>query len=120
MIGAYTIGKKAVTFGYKRYGVPGAIASGGAALAGYLVVRRALKSSTSDGSVDSAIDAGEIQSAVEEQGLSAVTGTGTLDRAIDEEAIGSTVDVDDVQSSAADETDEFAEGAGEGDSSDEN
>ncbi|OAQ54690.1 hypothetical protein HTG_03775 [Natrinema mahii] len=120
MIGAYTIGKKAVTFGYKRYGVPGAIASGGAALAGYLVVRRALQSATSDGSVDSAIDAGEIQSAVEEQGLSAVTDTGTLDRAIDEDAIGSAVDMDDVQSSAADETDEFTEGAGEGDSSGEN
>jgi len=76
MIGAYTIGKKAVQFGYKRYGIPGAIATGGAALAGYLIVRRALKSSTNGGNVDSAIDAGEIQSAVEEKGLSAVTDTG--------------------------------------------
>ncbi|QCC59748.1 hypothetical protein DVR14_14385 [Natrinema thermotolerans] len=117
MIGAYTIGKKAVTFGYKRYGVPGAVASGGAALAGYLVVRRALQSSTNDGSVDSAIDAGEIQSAVEEKGLGAVTDKGTLDRAINEDEIGSPFDMGDVQSSAADETDEFAEGAGEGDSS---
>jgi len=58
MIGAYTIGKKAVQFGYKRYGIPGAIATGGAALAGYLIVRRALKSSTNGGNVDSAIDAG--------------------------------------------------------------
>lgn len=117
MIGAYTIGKKAVTFGYKRYGVPGAIASGGAALAGYLVVRRALKSSTSDGNVDSAIDAGEIQSAVEEKGLSAVTDKGTLDRAINEEEVGSTFDMDDVQSSAEEETDELADSTGEGDSS---
>lgn len=117
MIGAYTIGKKAVTFGYKRYGVPGAIASGGAALAGYLIVRRALKSSTNGGKVDSAIDAGEIQSAVEEKGLSAVTDTGTLERAINEEEVGSTFDMDDVQSSAEEETDEFADSTGDGDSS---
>lgn len=117
MIGAYTIGKKAVTFGYKRYGVPGAIASGGAALAGYLVVRRALKSSTDGGSVDEAIDANEIKSAVEEKGLSAVTEKGTLDRAINEDEVGSTFDMDDVQSSAEEETDEFTDSAGEGDSS---
>ncbi|QCS41793.1 hypothetical protein [Natrinema versiforme] len=112
MIGAYTIGKKAVTFGYKRYGVPGAVASGGAALAGYLIVRRALKSSTNDGNVDSAIDAGEIQSAVEEKGLGTVTSTETLDRAINEDEVGSTFDMDDVQSSAEEETDEFADSTG--------
>ncbi|SEP64573.1 hypothetical protein [Natrinema salaciae] len=117
MIGAYTIGKKAVSFGYKRYGIPGAVASGGAALAGYLIVRRALKSSTNGENVDSAIDAGEIQSAVEEKGLSAVTDRGTLDRAIDEENVGSAVDMGDVQSSAEDETDEVADSAGDGDSS---
>ncbi|WP_226007618.1 hypothetical protein [Natrinema salinisoli] len=117
MIGAYTIGKKAVTFGYKRYGVPGAVASGGAALAGYLIVRRALKSSANDGTVDSAINAGEIQSAVEEKGLGAVTDKGTLDRAIDEEEVGSAFDMDDVQSSAEEETDEFTDSTGEGDSS---
>ncbi|MDF9744121.1 hypothetical protein [Natrinema salsiterrestre] len=117
MIGAYTIGKKAVTFGYKRYGVPGAVASGGAALAGYLIVRRALKSSTDGDTADSAIDASEIQSAVEEKGLGAVTDKGTLDRAIDEEEVGSAFDMDDVQSSAEEETDEFADRTGDGDSS---
>jgi hypothetical protein len=116
MIGAYTIGKKAVTFGYKRYGVPGAVASGGAALAGYVIVRRALKSSTNGGNVDSAIDAGEIQSAVEEKGLGAVTDKGTLEPAINDEEVGSGFDIDDVQSSAQDETDEFADGTGERDS----
>lgn len=116
MIGAYTIGKKAVTFGYKRYGVPGAVASGGAALAGYLIVRRALKSSTNGGNVDSAIDAGEIQSAVEEKGLGAVTDTGTLDRAINQEEVGSTFDMDAVQSSAEEETDDFTDSTGDGDS----
>ncbi|PSQ08090.1 hypothetical protein BRC97_01560 [Halobacteriales archaeon QS_6_71_20] len=44
MIGAYTVGKRAVKFGYERYGVPGAVASGGAVLAGYLIVRRVLRS----------------------------------------------------------------------------
>jgi len=116
MIGAYTIGKKAVTFGYKRYGIPGAVASGGAALAGYLVVRRALKSSTNDGNVDSAIDAGTIQSAVEEQGLSAVTDKGTLEQAVDEDKLGSPLNMDDVQSSAEDETDEVTDTSADGDS----
>lgn len=112
MIGTYTIGKKAVMFGYKRYGIPGAVASGGAALAGYLIVRRALKSSTSDGNVDSAIDAGEIQSAVEEKGLGAVTSTETLDRAINEDEVSSAVNMDDLQSSAEEETDEFGDSTG--------
>ncbi|RZH68212.1 hypothetical protein [Natrinema altunense] len=116
MIGAYTIGKKAVTFGYKRYGIPGAVASGGAALVGYLIVRRALESSTNDGTVESAIDAGEIRSAVAETGLSAVTEKETLERAIDEEQVDTGVDMDDVQSSVADETDEFADGTGGDDS----
>lgn len=111
MIGAYTIGKKAVTFGYKRYGIPGAIASGGAALAGYVIVRRALKSASDSEDVDSAIDAGEIQSAVQEKGLSAVTDTDTLDRSIDEDEVGTTFDMDDVQSEAEDETEEFSEGS---------
>lgn len=111
MIGTYTLGKKAVMFGYKRYGVPGAIASGGAALAGYLVVRRALKSSTNGENVDSAIDAEEIKSAVDEKGLSAVTETGTLERAINRDEIGSAVDMGDVQSSAEDETDEVTDGS---------
>ena len=117
MIGAYTIGKKAVTFGYKRYGIPGAVASGGAALAGYLIVRRALQSSTNDGGVDSAIDAGEIKSAVDEGGLGAVTDRGTLEQAINEEEVGSPVDMDRVRSSADDEISEGAETDADGDSS---
>ncbi|WP_049888511.1 MULTISPECIES: hypothetical protein [unclassified Natrinema] len=116
MIGAYTIGKKAVTFGYKRYGIPGAVALGGAALVGYLIVRRALESSTNDGRVDSAIDAGEIRSAVAERGLSAVTEKETLERAIDEEEFDTEVDITDVQSSAEAETDEFTDSTGRDDS----
>lgn len=107
MIGAYTIGKKAVKFGYKRYGVPGAVATGGAAMIGYVAVKRALKSSADGENVDSAIDAGTIKSAVDEKGLSAVTDVGTLNEAVDERQLDSDVDMDEVASSADDETDEM-------------
>lgn len=114
MIGAYTIGKKAVKFGYKRYGVPGAVATGGAALVGYVAVRRALRSSSGDGNVDSAIDAGTIKSAVDEEGLSAVTDAETLDEAVDERQLDSDVDMDEVAASADEETDEMIdEGVGD-------
>lgn len=109
MIGAFTIGKKAVKFGYKRFGIPGAVASGGAALAGYVVVRRALKSSVDSDGVDSAINAETIKTAVDEKGLDAVTDEATLNDAIDEERVDSSVDMDDVQSSAEEETDELAD-----------
>ena len=112
MFGAYTPGKKAAKFGYKRYGVPGAVASGGAALAGYVVVRRALRSATkSDADSDdiaAAVDAGAVKRAVEEQGLGAVTDRETLDAAINEEKLDAPVDVDEVQSAAAEESDEVA------------
>ncbi|QSW98731.1 hypothetical protein [Haloterrigena alkaliphila] len=112
MIGAFTVGKKAVKFGYKRYGIPGAIASGGIVLVGYVAVRRALKSQTGadDATLDSAIDAESIKSAVQEDGLQAVTDTGTLDDAINQDELGSPVDTDDVQSSVSDETEEFTGG----------
>lgn len=113
MLGAYTIGKKAVQFGYKRYGIPGAVASGGAALAGYVVVRRALKSSTNSNDVSSAIDAGEIKSAVDERGLAAVTDRETLDDAINREELNGSVDMDEVQSSAAEESDEVTDSRGD-------
>ncbi|SEW11018.1 hypothetical protein [Natrinema salifodinae] len=113
MIGAYTIGKKAVTFGYRRYGIPGAIASGGAALAGYVIVRRALQSAANSENVDSAIDADELRSAVENEGLSAVADRDTLDQSIDADRIGSTFDMDDVQSSAESETEEFTDNSGD-------
>lgn len=109
MIGAFTLGKKAVKFGYKRYGIPGAVASGGAALAGYLAVRRALKSSTDSADVSSAIDAKEIKSAVDEEGLGAVTDKSTLTDAIDEEKVDGPVDMDSVQSSTAAETEEMTD-----------
>ena len=100
MIGALSIGKKAVTFGYKRYGIPGAIASGSIALAGYVAVRRALQSVTNDDedALESAIDAQSLQQAVDEGGLGAVADPQLLDEAIDPDELRSAVDVDDVQS----------------------
>ncbi|GAB3664268.1 hypothetical protein [Halopiger thermotolerans] len=116
MIGAFTVGKKAVKFGYKRYGIPGAIASGGLVLVGYVAVRRALKSQTNadDATLDSAIDAGSIKSAVEEDGLQAVTDTQTLDDAINQDELNTPVDTDDVQSSVSEETDELTDDGNEG------
>ncbi len=109
MIGALSLGKKAVTFGYKRYGVPGAIASGGVALAGYVAVRRALRSATNadEDTLESAIDAESLTNAVEQEGLEAVTDVQTLDEVIDEEQLHSAVDENDISSSVGEVTDEF-------------
>ncbi|ELY49765.1 hypothetical protein [Natronorubrum bangense] len=109
MIGALSLGEKAVTFGYKRYGVPGAIASGGVALAGYVAVRRALRSATNadEDTLESAIDTESLTDAVEQEGLEAVTDVQTLDDVIDEEQLRSAVDETDVSSSVGEVTDEF-------------
>lgn len=105
MIGL-TLGKKALTYGYKRAGIPGAIATGSAAAIGYVVVKRALKSNTSGGNVDAAIDTDQIKSAVDEKGLGAVTDKGTLESAINEDELETDVDMNDVQSDAEDETED--------------
>ena len=111
MIGALSIGRKAVKFGYKRYGIPGAIASGGIALAGYVAVRRALQSATNDDqdAIDSAIDTQSLKNAVDEGGLGAVTDAQLLDEAIDRDELRSAVDVDEIQSSVSEQTDEFTD-----------
>ncbi|SDK20712.1 hypothetical protein [Natronorubrum texcoconense] len=112
MLGALSVGKKAVSFGYKRYGVPGAVASGGAVLIGYVVVRRALQAATEadEGSIGAAIDAESLEAAIDQNGLQAVTNVGTIDEAIDREQLRSNVDIGTVQSdveSSIEETDEF-------------
>ncbi|MFC6904226.1 hypothetical protein [Halalkalicoccus tibetensis] len=111
MIGL-ALGKKALKAGYKRAGIPGAIATGSAAAIGYVVVKRALKSNTNGGSIDAAIDADRIRSAVDEDGVGAVTDKGTLESAIDEDELGTDVDMDDVQSDAEDETEGVDGGSG--------
>ncbi|AGB37353.1 hypothetical protein [Natronococcus occultus] len=56
MIGAFTVGKKALLFGYKRYGIPGAIASGAVFLAGYVAVRRLLSGSANAESLEDVVE----------------------------------------------------------------
>lgn len=102
MIGL-TLGKKAVKFGYKRAGVPGAITTGSAAAVGYVAVKRALKSNTNEKNVDAAINTGQIKSAVNEEGISAVTDRDTLESAIDEDQLKTDVDMQNVQSDTEDE-----------------
>ena len=120
MIGALSLGKKAVTVGYKRYGVPGAIASGGVALAGYVAVRRALQSATNadEETLESAIDAESLTNAVEQEGLEAMTDVQTLEDVIDEDQLRSAVDETDVSSSVGEVTDEFTGEAGDSSDSD--
>jgi hypothetical protein len=48
MVGVLAIAKKAATFGYKRYGVPGAVASVAVVLGGYYYLKKALSGSKSD------------------------------------------------------------------------
>ena len=103
MIGL-SLGKKAIKYGYKRAGVPGAIATGSATAVGYMVVKRALKSRTGEQNVDAAIDTDRIRSAVDEDGIRAVTDRETLESAVDEGQLDSTVDIGNVQSVAEDET----------------
>lgn len=43
MIGALTVGKKAAKFGYKKYGVPGAVLAGAGGIAGLVVAKKGLK-----------------------------------------------------------------------------
>lgn len=103
MIGL-SLGKKAVKYGYKRAGIPGAIATGSAAAVGYMIVKRALKSRTNEKNVDAAIDTNQIKSAVNEHGINAVTDRKTLESAVDEDQLNSNVDIENVQSEAEDET----------------
>jgi len=46
MLGPMTVGKKAASWGYKKYGVPGAVATGAVGVAGYVAVRRAFRRSS--------------------------------------------------------------------------
>ena len=107
MFGPLTVGKKAAKFGYKRYGIPGAVAAGSTGVLGYLVVRRAVKSVVKRKDVSGVVDAGTIQSAVEADGLGAITDRKTLESAIDEDQLGTPIDVEEVQSVTEEETDEM-------------
>lgn len=111
MLGKYTVGKKALKFGYKRYGLPGAVASGGAALLGYLALKRALKSRVGGGNVESAIDPDAVKDVVDEKGVGAVTDPGTLDEVVDEERLDTDVDLGEVGDDAESETESLRDEA---------
>ncbi|WP_049904638.1 hypothetical protein [Natrialba asiatica] len=87
MIGLLTVGKKAMTIGYRRYGVPGALAFGALTLAGYVLLRRALDRAAGSERVPSAVDVETIQTAVENEGVGAVADPTTLGDAINPEGI---------------------------------
>jgi predicted membrane protein len=50
MVTVLAIAKKAMSFGYKRYGVPGALASALIAVLGYRYLRKKLEASVETGS----------------------------------------------------------------------
>ncbi|WP_227379725.1 hypothetical protein [Haladaptatus halobius] len=104
-----TVGKKALKVGYKRYGIPGAIVTGSVAALGYVLIRRALKSTTGKENVESAINIEELQAQVREKGLGAITNRETLESAINEDELDTNVEIEDVQSEAEEETDELDE-----------
>lgn len=66
------------------------------ALAGFVTVRRALDSTT-DADVEPALDIREIQSAVEENGLRAITEIETLESAINDDELESEIDIQRLQ-----------------------
>ncbi|MFC4358565.1 hypothetical protein ACFO0N_11495 [Halobium salinum] len=111
MLGKYTVGKKALKFGYKRFGIPGAVASGGAALLGYLAVKRALNSRVRGGNAESAIDPDAVKRVVDEKGVGAVTDPGTLDEVVDEDRLDTDVDLDEVSDDAESEAENLRDEA---------
>lgn len=48
MLGPLTVGKKAASWGYRKYGVPGAVATGVAGVAGYVAVRSLVRRAVRD------------------------------------------------------------------------
>jgi|GEM_PF-4738344 len=74
---------------------------GSLALAGYVVVRRALDSTVDEADLDPVIDVTVIESAVEENGLRAIADTETLDAAINDDELDSEIDVQHLQSVVA-------------------
>lgn len=48
MLGAFSVGKKAAKFGYKKLGVPGAVLAGAGGAAGYAAFKKKTKSAVED------------------------------------------------------------------------
>jgi hypothetical protein len=71
---------------------------GSLALAGYVTVKRALDSTVDTDDIEAAIDVTVIESAVEANGLRAVTDTETLEAAINDDELDREIDVQRLQS----------------------
>lgn len=60
MFDPFTVGKKASKFGYRKFGIPGAVVIGAVAVAGYFVARKkvksALKGDASDADAEGTVD----------------------------------------------------------------
>jgi hypothetical protein len=106
----YRVGKKVLKAGYKRYGIPGAIASGSAAALGYVVLKRTLGSRTESGDIESAIDVGALRSRVSKDGIGAITNRETIESVVDQNELETDIDIGDVQL----ETEERTEALGDG------
>lgn len=52
MIGALSVGKKAAKYGYKAYGIPGAVIAGAGGAAGAVAAKKAATSLVNDEGVD--------------------------------------------------------------------
>lgn len=52
MIGAITVGKKAAKYGYRKYGVPGAVVAGAGGVAAVVAVRNVVESRTETDDTD--------------------------------------------------------------------
>lgn len=48
MLDAFTVGRKAAKFGYKKLGIPGAIIAGAGGAAGYVLFKKKAKSAVKD------------------------------------------------------------------------
>lgn len=72
------------------------VALGTLALAGYVTLKRALDSTT-DADVEPALDITEIQSAVEEDGIRALTDAETLESAINDDELDTPIDIQRLQ-----------------------
>jgi hypothetical protein len=110
MIVPLAVGKKAVRFGYKRYGVPGAIVAGGFVVVGYVAVRRAIEAAKESDRINEAVDVEALENAVDAEGLAAVADPETLEQAVDPEGVRSAV-ANEGRSDTSDEVDVAIEDA---------
>ncbi|MCU4925113.1 hypothetical protein OB905_03805 [Halobacteria archaeon AArc-dxtr1] len=98
------IAKKAMSVGYRRYGVPGAVALGVLTVAGYVLLRRLLDTTAQAEHTEQPIDVDTLWSAFDSGGVGALTNPDTLNEAIDIDAVATAIDDAFAQSSRSSAT----------------